>query len=195
MMEFINSCIRWVAENYKAILMAVTSTQFISLVSAIVLLVKSLRAGKDNTASTKALNETMEKTNGMSVTVDDINANVTLLQGDNLTIKEELKRFETEQKEYLDNLTTKLNAILEVQSVVYSTIKNEDIRNTVNALLVNAKYAETANRAKLRKEIDDLKAKVASQVTEVQATVEKASDVVKNIVSPKAESTDNIVRY
>ena len=98
MMEFINSCIRWVAENYKAILMAVTSTQFISLVSAIVLLVKSLRAGKDNTASTKALNETMEKTNGMSVTVDDINANVTLLQGDNLTIKEELKRFETEQK-------------------------------------------------------------------------------------------------
>ena len=195
MMEFINSCIRWVAENYKAILMVVTSTQFISLVSAIVLLVKSLRAGKDNTASTKALNETMEKTNGMSVTVDDINANVTLLQGDNLTIKEELKRFETEQKEYLDNLTTKLNAILEVQSVVYSTIKNEDIRNTVNALLVNAKYAETANRAKLRKEIDDLKAKVASQVTEVQATVEKASDVVKNIVSPKAESTDNIVRY
>ena len=95
----------------------------------------------------------------------------------------------------MDNLTTKLNAILEVQSVVYSTIKNEDIRNTVNALLVNAKYAETANRAKLRKEIDDLKAKVASQVTEVQATVEKASDVVKNIVSPKAESTDNIVRY
>lgn len=195
MIEFINNCIRWVADNYKGILTVLTSAQFISLITACGLLIKSLRSGKDNTTATKALNNTMTKTNESATTVTNIAEKVNKLETANANIIETMANNKAEEMEYLDALTTKLNAILEVQSVVYSTIKTEEIRNTVNALLTNAKYVETANRAKLYKEIEDLRTKVASQVTEVQATVDKAADVVKSVVNPEVKSIDNPVRY
>lgn len=195
MMEFINSCIRWVADNYKGILTVLTSAQFISLITACALLVKTLRSGKDNTTATVALNDTMTKNNENTVTVTNIAEKVNKLETANANIVKMISDNKSEETEYLDALTTKLNAILEVQSVVYSTIKSEEIRNTVNALLTNAKYVETANRAKLYKEIEDLRVKVANQVTEVQATVDKAANVVKSVVNPEIKSIDNPVRY
>ena len=86
--------------------------------------------------------------------------------------------------------------MLEVQSIVYSTIKDEKVRSTVNNLLVNAKYAETATRAELQKQVEELKAKVAEQVDQLNKTVETVSDSVVKIVKGDTEHTDETVtRY
>ena len=112
MMEFINSCIRWVADNYKGILTVLTSAQFISLITACALLVKTLRSGKDNTTATVALNDTMTKNNENTVTVTNIAEKVNKLETANANIVKMISDNKGEETEYLDALTTKLNAIL-----------------------------------------------------------------------------------
>ena len=62
----------------------------------------------------------------------------------------------------IDTLVTKVNAILDVQSLVYQTIKDESTRIAVNNILTNAKYAVTEQRAQLIKELNALKEEMAA---------------------------------
>lgn len=192
MMEFVRNCYMWVVENYKEITMMLTSAQFISVVSAIVIFVKNIKSSKDNTAATNALNRTMATTNKMSETVTNLKTELETLKAENAKIKSALHDNQKEIIDFLNTHSAKLNSMLEVQSVVYSTIKDEKIRNTVNSLLLNAKYSESISRAKLQKEVESLRDKVAEKMSDVQTMVDNTANVVKGIVDPNLTTLPNV---
>jgi hypothetical protein len=81
-------------------------------------------------------------------------------------------------------------------------IKDDNIRNTVNSILINAKYAESTSRAKLQQEVEELKQKVAEKMNEVSEQVDKTVDVVKGIVNVEDTSSsehesfkEDVMRY
>ena len=198
MMEFIRNCYLWIAENYKEITMTLTSAQFISVLSALVIFLRNTKSSKDNTAATKDLNKTLKTTNDMSETISALKTEIDSIKIENENLKKSISSNQSEVVDFLNMHSAKLNAMLEVQSVVYSTIKDERIRSTVNSLLVNAKYSESASRARLQAEVESLKARVAEKMADVKDIVDNTANIVTGIVDPdKLSETDDstIVRY
>lgn len=195
MIEFVNSCYVWLAENYKEITMVLTSAQFASVLSALFLLFRSIRKTDENVKSSKELNKVLNDTIDTSETIKILKNDIETLKAENEQLRNLLTENQNSLVDFLNSHSAKLNTMLEVQSIVYSTIKDDNIRNTVNSLLVNAKYNETSSRVKLRQEIETLKIKVAEKIQEVSEDVDKTVATVKNIVDPDADSIQNITRY
>ena len=214
MMEFLTSCYQWVAENYEKIMMVLQSTQFASLVAGAIFLWKTIVSTKQNTASSKKLDETVSKNNKMSENVVHIKNENEKLKEQNEALKSTVQNFETKFDEFVDKindrleseqavLTKKLNAVIDVQSIVYSTIRDDNTRTAINSILTNAKFDETADetRQKLMQEVTDLKAKLAEEMEKVKTMTEEASIKLEEIIEPKAEQTEtdsvlsNFTRY
>lgn len=214
MMEFLTSCYQWVAENYEKIMMVLQSTQFASLVAGAVFLWKTIVSTKQNMASSKKLDETVSKNNQMSENVVHIKQENETLKTQNEMLKSMVQNFETKFDEFVGKmndkleseqatLTKKLNAVIDVQSIVYSTIRDDNTRNAINSILVNAKFDETADetRQKLMQEVADLKSKLAEEMEKVKTMTEEASTKLEEIVEPKVEQTEtdsvlsNFTRY
>ena len=214
MMEFLTSCYQWVAENYEKIMMVLQSTQFASLVAGALFLWKTIVSTKQNTASSKKLDETVSKNNKMSENVVHIKNENEKLKAQNEALKSTVQNFETKFDEFVDKingrleseqavLTKKLNAVIDVQSIVYSTIRDDNTRTAINSILTNAKFDETADetRQKLMQEVTDLKTKLAEEMEKVKTMTEEASIKLEEIIEPKAEQTEtdsvlsNFTRY
>lgn len=197
MMEFFYNIGRGIMENKDKIIMILTSGQFASFIVALVGLWKAIRSTRNNTESTKTLSA--------ALTANEKNCEDSALAASNT---EELKTFLQKVNEKLDDFEAKIdnklnvqsekvNAIIEVQSIVYSSIKDEKVRNTVNNLLVNAKYAETATRAELKKQVVELKNQVAEKTRQLTEFVEQTSNKVAAIVdgSEPADKEEVVERY
>lgn len=200
MMEFLKNCYVWVAENYNKIMMVLSSTQFASLVAGLVLLWKTILSTKANTDSSKLLNDTVSKNNRMSDNVISIKEENKSLKKQNEELKATVdgfeKKFDTfveSVEKKLDNeqstLVKKLNSIIDVQSIVYATIRDDNVRNTINSILVNAKFDETADetKQKLMDEIKMLQAALAEEADKVKIMAEEATSKLEEIVEPKTE--------
>ena len=196
MMEFLVNIGNWFVINKDAIIGFVLSGQFATLLGAVVLLVRNLKSTKNNTEQAKTLNQSLEANKTLVSTSEIVKENSEFLKEAQDKLKNQVNEFEAKLDAKMAMVTDKINAMLEVQSIVYSTIKDEKVRNTVNNLLVNAKYAETATRAELQRQVEELKAKVAAQVEQLNKTVETASDSVVKIVKGDTESKEETVtRY
>lgn len=211
--EFITNCFRWCVENYKAIVGLLTSANFLTGLAAIVTIIRNIRSTKNNTVASETLTEALNGNNSLHDEVGGVATSLTETKNTltqqasenykNLADKlakteQDLAESRKENSEILKSVATtkqdilefseiinnKIAAMIEVQSIVYSTIRDEKIRTTVNSLLVNAKYAETNSRTKLKREIEELRAKIASQASSMQEMVSKTADVLSNIVDP-----------
>lgn len=94
----------------------------------------------------------------------------------------------------IDTLVTKVNAILDVQSLVYQTIKDESTRIAVNNILTNAKYAVTEQRAQLIKELNALKEENARITAESNAKVEESVAKATSIIEATNVETKTVIR-
>lgn len=94
----------------------------------------------------------------------------------------------------IDTLVTKVNAILDVQSLVYQTIKDENTRIAVNNILTNAKYAVTEQRAQLIKELNALKEENARITAESNAKVEESVAKATSIIEATNVETKTVIR-
>ena len=94
----------------------------------------------------------------------------------------------------IDTLVTKVNAILDVQSLVYQTIKDESTRIAVNNILTNAKYAVTEQRAQLIKELNALKEENARITAESNAKVEESVAKATSIIEAANVETKTVIR-
>ncbi len=196
MMEFLINIRSWFIINKDAIIGFVLSGQFATLIGALVLLVRNLKSTKNNTEQAKTLNQSLEANKALVDTSEIVKENSEFLKDAQDKLKNQVNEFEAKLDAKMAMVTDKINAMLEVQSIVYSTIKDEKVRNTVNNLLVNAKYAETATRAELQRQVEELKAKVAAQVEQLNKTVEIASDSVVKIVKGDGDTNEETVtRY
>lgn len=193
----------WVLEHKEEISTFFMSGQFVSLVTAIVMLIKNAKQIRSNTSSTEALNSTLTNTNTMTGQINSLEKSVTELEKENAGLREELE--ETKNAITTDNklIANKLNAILEVQSIVYSTIRDESVRQTVNTLLNNARYSDKNFKEQLQTEIEAIKTEFESKMSDMSKAVNetinnvsKSMNAVEDARNKQTKSTeDETTRY
>ena len=196
-MEFFNNVWLWIKENLNGILTVVTSAQFVSIVLTIVKLVKQSKSLDDNTGISKELSKSLEKNDKLSDKVQVLGEASIKLHDEQEVTNKKLDEIEQRVNSALDSALNKLNSVVEVMSIVYSGLKDENARKAVNTILTNAKYAETETRLKLLEEINKLKAE-AAKMTEnmnnlVAESAKKVEEAVVINVEPKQETP--VVRY
>ena len=173
MVEWFQNMWQWVVEHKDQIVIFFTSGNFVGFIANIILLFKALKGVNNNTSSTNTLNSTIVENKKFTEKFNEIN--------DKLN---ELTKLANTMEQLEESLLNKLGAMLEVQSLVYATIKDEPTRVAVLNILANAKYTETAQRAQLIKQLEELKSQLTSKNAEViedaVSTVNKAEELVNN---------------
>ena len=192
-MTWLENIGKWFVENKETILAVLTAIQSSGLIGFIAWAVKSTKQVKLNTKTTETLNKSI-------TCVDSLNGEVTEMKDVNKTLIEKCDYLENQMNDLensMDILITKIDAIIEVQSVVYTTIKDDKTRATVNNLLTNAKYAVTEQRKKLIDELESLRQQIKAQADAqkqlVEHAVNKAQSIVKVEDAPVEEQV--VTRY
>ena len=192
-MTWLENIGKWFVENKETILAVLTAIQSSGLIGFIAWAVKSTKQVKLNTKTTETLNKSI-------TCVDGLNGEVAEMKGVNKTLIEKCEYLENQMNDLensMDILITKIDAIIEVQSVVYTTIKDDKTRATVNNLLTNAKYAVTEQRKKLIDELEELRQQIKAQADAqkqlVEHAVNKAQSIVK--VEDKPAEEQVVTRY
>ena len=192
-MTWLENIGKWFVENKETILAVLTAIQSSGLIGFIAWAVKSTKQVKLNTKTTETLNKSI-------TCVDGLNGEVIEMKGVNKTLIEKCEYLENQMNDLqnsMDILLTKVDAMIEVQSVVYTTIKDDKTRATVNNLLTNAKYAVTEQRKKLIEELEALRQQIKAQADAqkqlVEHAVNKAQSIVKVEDAPVEEQV--VTRY
>lgn len=192
-MTWLENIGKWFVENKETILAVLTAIQSSGLIGFIAWAVKSTKQVKLNTKTTETLNKSI-------TCVDGLNGEVAEMKDVNKTLIEKCDHLENQMNDLensMDILITKIDAIIEVQSVVYTTIKDDKTRATVNNLLTNAKYAVTEQRKKLIDELESLRQQIKAQADAqkqlVEHAVNKAQSIVKVEDAPVEEQV--VTRY
>ena len=192
-MTWLENIGKWFVENKETILAVLTAIQSSGLVGFIAWAVKSTKQVKLNTKTTETLNKSI-------TCVDSLNVEVTEMKDVNKKLIEKCEYLENQMNDLqnsMDILLTKVDAMIEVQSVVYTTIKDDKTRATVNNLLTNAKYAVTEQRKKLIDELEALRQQIKTQAEAqkqlVEHAVNKAQSIVK--VEDKPAEEQVVTRY
>lgn len=177
-MTWLENIGKWFVENKETILAVLTAIQSSGLIGFIIWAVKSTKQVKLNTKTTETLNKSI-------TCVDSLNGEVAEMKGVNKVLIEKCDYLENQMNDLensMDILITKIDAIIEVQSVVYTTIKDDKTRATVNNLLTNAKYAVTEQRKKLIEELEALRQQIKAQADAQKQLVEHAVNKAQSIV-------------
>ena len=185
-MEFFTSIGKWFIENKDSIVLVLTSSQFIALATAILTLIKSRRSRNDNTASNKVLAEKLEKLTSELEVLNSMQKDLAEIKISIDTINENTAKSE----EKLELIVTKLNSQLEAQINVWSTIKDENIRTTINGILTKARYSETSNIVELRNKVEELQQKLVEQTEHIKKDVEDTVKQVKKVT----KNNDTVMR-
>ena len=192
-MTWLENIGKWFVENKETILAVLTAIQSSGLIGFIAWAVKSTKQVKLNTKTTETLNNSI-------TCVDGLNGEVAEMKDVNKTLIEKCEYLENQMNDLqnsMDILLTKVDAMIEVQSVVYTTIKDDKTRATVNNLLTNAKYAVTEQRKKLIDELEALRQQIKTQAEAqkqlVEHAVNKAQSIVK--VEDKPAEEQVVTRY
>ena len=192
-MTWLENIGKWFVENKETILAVLTAIQSSGLIGFIAWAVKSTKQVKLNTKTTETLNKSI-------TCVDGLNGEVAEMKDVNKVLIEKCDYIENQMNDLensMDILITKIDAIIEVQSVVYTTIKDDKTRATVNNLLTNAKYAVTEQRKKLIEELEALRQQIKAQADAqkqlVEHAVNKAQSIVKVEDAPVEEQV--VTRY
>lgn len=179
---------QWFVENKDGITAFFMSGQFASLIAAAVMLVKNIKQTKANTQSTKTLNLALDKNNEMSQSVEKIGKDFQELKSENESLREELKNTEKKLEESNTRIQDSLNAMLEVQSIVYSTIRDDEVRMTVNKLLNNARYSDKNFKLELQTEIENMKKDFENRVNDMNKALTDSMSKVNNSINAGAKA-------
>ena len=191
MTAFFQNIYDWVCANGNKIIGVLTSTTFIGMLTMLFNMIRTIKTNKAvNLTGTELKAELVESSRNRTVinTIKDVSAKIK-------EVSESTKKALDETAEALDKqlsiVMNKVNAMLEVQSLVYSTIHDDSLRQTVSNLLNTARYNDTNTKAQLQAEIDSLKQALNEKMAEVNQTMSEAIDKVQTVVeSPKDTTSD-----
>lgn len=187
MTAFFQNIYAWLAANSNKIVAFLTSANFLAMLTLVVNTVRTIKTNKGVViTSTDLKNELTESSKNRSV--------IASIKGVSETIKDVTEATKTaidEMKALLDKelltVTNKVNAMLEVQSLVYSTIRDDSLRQTVSNLLNTARYSDANTKEQLQSEIDSLKKALNEKMEEVNQTMSDAIDKVQTVVATPVE--------
>lgn len=189
MTAFFQNIYAWLAANSNKIVAFLTSANFLAMLTLVVNTVRTIKTNKGVAiTSTDLKNELTESSKNRTV--------IASIKGVSETIKEVTEATKTaidETKALLDKelltVTNKVNAMLEVQSLVYSTIRDDSLRQTVSNLLNTARYSDANTKEQLQSEIDSLKKALNDKMEEVNQTMSDAIDKVQTVVATPVEQS------
>lgn len=171
MIELFNNIGAWINEHSGAIFATVQSIDIGAMVAVLWNLYKSRKLNK----------EIKHTADDMS----DIKSEVTTIGVTNTNVN----KIATSQKELEENvvaLTVKVNALLAALTLVYSTIKDDNIRTNVNTILTTASLSEKTKIKELQEKITQLQNVIDNKL---ESTKEEVKTVVEDVNSVL---TDNI---
>lgn len=162
----------WIVDNLTPFL---TGANLLAVVSVIVSLFRQKRTITDNTLSSRELKSVLSETRAQSDRQDEQTREIAVL-----------KALTGDLTDKADELTTKLNAILEVQQIAYRdhTALSKEQRGNIDDVITTAKLTSTKSRAELLKKLEELEKKEQASAAE-RAEIIKAT---KRKVSAEADS-------
>ena len=194
MVEFFRNVFAWFGEHKDEIVVFFTSTNFAALLSGIILLIKQIKATHTTNKSVENSSSILDKAVELAQNVTSVSDKASLTESNTEEIKVKIDSSNKQFTNELEILQQKLNAMLEVQTIVYNSMKDETARKNVFNLLTQAKLVETSKYAELEQQVESLKKKVAEKVNDVQNVVEETVTTVENVVNSKKKKS-NAARY
>lgn len=197
MNEFFNSCWIWYTENRDNIIAFFTSTTFLGIVGAIFTIIKDVKSRNKNTNSIDNIAKALTSTTSIESNVSSIKELNEKLEENINGFQDKVTAVETKIADFEASVLCKVDAMMEVMSIVYSTIKDDTIRNSVSSVLVTAKHASNVTKAELEKQVDELKAEIADMMAMANAKISQTVDKVTTAVtgSTSKENQQNVTRY
>lgn len=189
MIEFFQSIWAWLVANKDNIIGFFTSTDFIATMGSLIAIRKMYKSYNKNTLSLNSINNSISTTTAINENVSFVMNTIDEICKHTSDVTIKLNELETKVSEFMKSTTNKINAMLEVQTLVYSTVKDDDIRKTVSSILTTAKFEETSTKAQLLAEIDELKSKLL-KLTQTEELVEINTNVIEVV-----EDSGNKRRY
>ena len=194
MIEFIQNIWTWIDINLPYLTSLFSSTTFAGVITMIVIICKNITSTNKNTLSINSIQDSFKNVNNLESDVKTLKDNSESLTKRVEVYNERVANLTNNVDVFIQDYSAKVDAILEVQRIVYSTIKDDTIRNSVNSILVDAAHSSTKVKMELQKELEDLKKNIKDTVDPVTAVVNDTIDKAENVVG-KIENDDSYTRY
>lgn len=161
-MTFFNNCAQWINDHQIEIITVLQVIQASGLVGVVVSFIKGCLINK---AAKKDNEEINKKLDNMQTKLTEASQPVEMLQ------------------EQIAVISYKVNTMLDVQALVYSTIKNEETRNIVQTKIAAAKNYTIKAAADIASELEKVQQKTEELLKENAETVRSTIKQVKAIVN------------
>ena len=172
MMEWLQNIYNWIIENKDNIYTFFTSSTFVSSIVLLMSLLRSTKSTKKNTLSLDLFNSNVFNYTEMKKDVNSIRNEQSKINTELLNCNSKINKLQDLMDNFSKSMDVKINAILEVQNTVYSTLKDDNIRNTVNCILVSAKNSKDITKVKMQEELNELKVKLNEKLEDVKSLVD-----------------------
>ena len=190
MVEFFKNLFTWFVEHKDEIVVFFTSTNFAAVISSVILLIKQIKATRNTNKSVENSSSILDKAVELAQHVTSVSDKTASTENNTEEIKVKIDSVNKQFVNELEILQQKLNAMLEVQTIVYNSMKDETARKNVFNLLTQAKLVETSKYSELEQQVESLKKKVEEKVNDVQNVVEETVTTVQNVVGTKKKKSD-----
>lgn len=190
MVEFFKNLFTWFVEHKDEIVVFFTSTNFAAVISSVILLIKQIKATRNTNKSVENSSSILDKAVELAQSVTSVSDKTASTESNTEEIKTKIDSVNKQFVNELEILQQKLNAMLEVQTIVYNSMKDETARKNVFNLLTQAKLVETSKYSELEQQVESLKKKVEEKVNDVQSVVEETVTTVQNVVGTKKKKSD-----
>lgn len=181
--------------NNKDTIVTVMSTIDVGvLIGGVVALIKTIIAVKSNTTATNGLRESNDNLQSIVNVLTDMNVTLIECQKGLADVMATINSDDNDIKNKCNDIRNKLNSIVEAQTLVYSTIKDENIRRAVQGHLVAAKYSEPNVKEKLDAQVEELQSKLNQVVEEIKAVGIDTADAIRHVSATdpaESESSSN----
>lgn len=194
MLEFLGNIWNWIISNKDAIVTTVTSANFISMIGAIVITIRTSKQSKKNMSVSETLNNSLTANQSLGRTINEVKedgkANVENVK----KLTENVNLLREKQENFEQNVTAKIDAIIEALQTAWSSIKDDNIRTTVAGILTNARYKETNKIEEMKKQMEELKKQLLEQSERMKKQVVDTVDEVKVVMEAKSTDVKTVSR-
>ena len=200
-MIWIENIKQFFVENSTTILSYLTPANIAATIAAVIIAIRNNKATKKTTEVGANMTDSAGKIANVAEVVADNTAKVNEVIDRSWDLDSKVKslycRIESVENTLLnryDEIQDKIFAILDVQSMVYGTIQDDELRANVQNKIATARLSSDHTRDKLLAELSGLREEVA---TKVNAVAEAVSEGVKQIesVTEAAKTKKKTSRY
>lgn len=194
-MTWWDNIVKFVSDNASVINAWLTPANVLAVIGAIVAIIKNRRTVKKNTDTTTDLNASIVRINNIDKAVSEsiksdiaTREHLDLVKSNQDSISQKFIDMQQEMQDKFDELEDKITAILDVQSLVYSTVQDNELRGNIQNVIAGAKFTSDKTRSALKEKIENMKAEVLAQTQAVAEVVNEKSDTIKTTIDNKKKT-------